>query len=95
MLASDQRTSALDGGPVEIVENQRQDDPPLTPVIISVAPSPHAGHAQTPDGPRPDRNWRRALAPGLPVPAGSRGRGSATVAASQNCGLRATATSAK
>lgn len=29
MLASDQRSSALDGGPVEIVDNQRQDGSPL------------------------------------------------------------------
>jgi hypothetical protein len=27
MLTSDQRTSALDGGPVQIIDNQRQDDP--------------------------------------------------------------------
>jgi hypothetical protein len=27
MLTSDQRTSTLDGGPVQIIDNQRQDDP--------------------------------------------------------------------
>ena len=36
MLARYQRTSALNGGLVEIVGNQRRHDPPLTPVIISL-----------------------------------------------------------
>ena len=47
MLASDQRTGALDGSLVQIIYNQHQDASANAPATISVAPSPHASYAET------------------------------------------------
>jgi hypothetical protein len=42
MLASYQRTGALDGGLAQILDNQHQDVLANALVIVSVAPAPHA-----------------------------------------------------